>query len=234
MAAVILAAGESRRMGQPKQALAFGTSTLLRLAAGAAGDAGCHSVFVVVGAGRDSLASEVFGMDVQVVENSEWRQGMGTSIRCGVEAVAATEHGDQGVLLMVADQPLVDSQALRRLMDAAKTGEHRIVAAEYAGTTGVPAWFARSMFSTLLALSPAKGAQGIIRDPRFNAYSVAIPEAELDIDTPEDYRRALLTLPFAQESVLDGFGKSNLKSKSAGVCGYRHCDRVGGQFGNAS
>jgi molybdenum cofactor cytidylyltransferase len=188
IAGVILAAGCSSRMGQPKQALPFRGATLLRIAAEAALDAGCDPVFVVLGAVRQEISNELARLPVHIVENEDWRQGIGSSIGKGVEAAARLPI--DALVLMLADQPLVDSRAIRRLMDAARSG-HALAASEYASSLGAPAVFARSLFTDLLRLDPSEGARKLIADPRHGALAIPLPEAAMDIDTPEDYRRAL-------------------------------------------
>jgi molybdenum cofactor cytidylyltransferase len=188
--AVILAAGCSSRMGRPKQSLRYGGMSLLRGSAEAALAAGCNPVCVVLGAWREELSKELAGLHVRVVENSEWQLGMGGSIRCGVETAIAREPLPDALLVMLSDQPLVGPEALRRLIAAGEDALHDIVASKYADTVGVPALFQRSLFRALIRLDPAEGAKKMLRDPRHNTMAIALPEAETDIDTPEDYRLA--------------------------------------------
>jgi molybdenum cofactor cytidylyltransferase len=189
-AGVILAAGCSSRMGRPKQSLSFGGRSLLRGSAEAALGAGCDPVYVVLGAWKEKLRDELAGLTVRMVENSEWKTGMGSSIRRGVEAAVATEPLPDAVLLMVSDQPLVGADALRRLIAAADSGWQDMVASKYSDTVGVPALFRRSVFHELLHVNPAEGAKKMLCDPRHRTIPIALPEAETDIDTPEDFRLA--------------------------------------------
>src|SRR5438045_3195305 len=89
IAAVILAAGASSRLGKPKQLLGFRGHSLLRRAAEAALSAGCQPVVVVLGACLEPSVRELAGLPVQVVENREWQEGIGSSVRTGVEALGA-------------------------------------------------------------------------------------------------------------------------------------------------
>ncbi|MFL6531086.1 MAG: NTP transferase domain-containing protein [Chthoniobacterales bacterium] len=170
VAAVILAAGESSRLGEPKQLVSLGGETLLERAIKAAGDASSR-VVVVVGAQRSDRN------DVDIVVNGRWQQGLGTSIRAGV----AQAQDCDAVILMTCDQPLVTATHLRALIDA----RSEIAAAEYSGTLGIPAFFARSQFENLLALRDDEGAKKIIFANESIVAKVPMPEAAIDIDTPE-------------------------------------------------
>jgi molybdenum cofactor cytidylyltransferase len=184
---IILAAGEASRMGAPKQLLDYQGRPLICHAADVALASLCRPVVVVVGAQADALRKELEGWPVEIAENPRWREGMGTSIRRGVEALGG--HGVDGVILALADQPLITPAMLDRLSELhAKTGKP-IVASEYSGTLGVPVLFDQTMFPDLLALAPDKGCKGVIMAHRDLTHCVPCPEAETDVDTPADYER---------------------------------------------
>src|SRR5512137_2027685 len=147
-AAVILAAGPSRRMGSPKQLLEVDGRSLLRGAALTALSSSCRPVIVVLGAHADRVGRELLGLDVTVVRNEDWEDGLGSSVRCGIEAVRR-EPGVGSVVLMLCDQPLVTPALIEQLVAAHRQGGATIVACEYAGTVGVPALFDRSVFDEL-------------------------------------------------------------------------------------
>lgn len=106
VAAVVLAAGGSTRMGQPKQLLTFGGRTLLRRTAEVALGAGGDPVFVVLGAGAEQVASELDGLNVTAVVNGEWAAGPGTSVRAGIAALERLP-GVEAAVFLLCDQPLV-------------------------------------------------------------------------------------------------------------------------------
>jgi len=184
---ILLAAGSSSRMGRPKQLLEIEGKPLVRRAAETALASICDSVVVVVGAEPASIRAALEGLDVEVVENPEWKQGMGTSIHAGV----AQAHGRDadGIILALADQPLVTAGILNNLITTARAGGRPIVASQYAGTVGVPAYFAREFFPQLLALKPGEGCKGLILTQAEKTIGLPCPEAEADIDTPEDFQR---------------------------------------------
>ena len=196
-AAVILAAGGSSRMGVPKQTLAYGSTTLLRLAVTGALGAGCEPVVVVVGAERKLISAHLNGLTICLIDNPLWQQGLGSSIRTGIEALL-TFAVDAAVILL-SDQPLVCAGHIRNLVEAAETQQASIVASRYAGTLGVPALFKKNVFPLLLAIQPSEGAKALFHHPDYPTLEIPLPEAEQDIDTPEDYRRALYLADLEKE-----------------------------------
>jgi len=175
-AALILAAGSGRRMGGPKALLPVDGDTLLRRAARAALDAGCLPVLAVVGDWDPGLA----GWKVQTVINPEASEGMASSIRRGITALAA----EAAVLILPVDMPAVDASLLRRLLDLAEADPSRPAACAYGGTMGVPAVFPRRCFPELLELRGDRGAKAILQ--REGAASLPFPRGEEDLDTPLD------------------------------------------------
>jgi len=185
VAAVVLAAGGSTRMGRPKPLLPWGGRSLLRHAVGVALDAGCEPVVVVLGAAADRLRAELDGIPVVTAENPDWELGPGTSVRAGVDAVGPAD----AVVFLACDQPLVDAVHVRRLIDARRASGRPMAASEYAGSAGVPALFARECFPDLRALPAGSGAKQLLaRRPDLVAV-VPFPAGTVDLDTPEDYER---------------------------------------------
>ena len=187
-ALILLAAGSSTRMGSPKQLLDFHGSPLIVHAAQTALAAGCHPVIVVLGAHESAIRPVLADLDVKIVVNERWEAGMGTSIQTGLHELG--QASVSGAILSLADQPFVTSDYLRRLMEKhAETGS-AIIASRYSGTVGVPVYFARSAFPSLMNLKPQEGCKGVILRAAESAGLVDCPEAEIDIDTPEDYARS--------------------------------------------
>ena len=183
---VILAAGDSSRMGSPKQLLDYGGKPLLRHAADVALRSMCWgNVLVVLGSRSADFRPALANLPVTILENRRWEQGMGTSIHTGVEH--ARVSGLDGVILTLADQPLVTPDSLDRLIHTHLETNQPIVAAQYAGTVGVPVFFSREFFPQLLALKSQQGCKGVILSHPEHAFHLACPEAEVDIDTPQDY-----------------------------------------------
>lgn len=188
-AAVILAAGQSSRMGEPKQLVELEGRTLLRRAVATAIASSCRPVMVVLGAAAARMQRELAGFDARVVENPGWLEGIGSSVRCGIDA-ARRERTVDSALLLLCDQPLVTAQLIDQLVAAHRDRGARIVACEYAGTVGVPALFSRDLFDELLALRADAGAKQVIARHGADVVRVPFPGAALDLDTPEDLARA--------------------------------------------
>lgn len=182
---VILAAGASARFGAPKQLLVHKGQSLVRAAAKAATAAHTSPVIVVLGANRAQVAAELTRLrGVRTVVNEHWATGLASSLAVGLRALMEIS-GCDAVLVMLADQPGVDAAALKKLITAFDA-DHRIVAASYAGTIGVPAIFGCEHIKELMRISGDKGAGQWLRDRVDQVTSVPLPEAELDIDTMLD------------------------------------------------
>ena len=198
--AVVLAAGGSSRLGQPKQLLTFRGETLVRRAVRAVAEAGCTPILVIVGETREAIELNLDIRDSRissfsgeegvarptVVENAEWQRGIGTSIRRGLEQFPKDVDA---AVLVTCDQPFLDAAIVRRLIEARQQSSKPIVASSYANTLGVPALFDRSCFDALLALPDATGAKAFILAQRGEVASIPFERGEIDIDAPEDLCR---------------------------------------------
>ncbi|WP_345223516.1 nucleotidyltransferase family protein [Hymenobacter koreensis] len=194
VAALLLAAGASTRMGRPKQLLPYQGRTLVRHAAETALAAGCAPVVVVTGALHDELAAELRGLPVRLVQNKVWAAGMGTSIGVGVQAVEELAPDAAAVLLLLSDQPLVTTDFLRQLLQAWQQSGLP-VATGYADTVGVPAVFGRMVWPQLLALPAEAGAKPLLQRLGDELGVVLFAAAATDVDTPEQYAALLAHAP---------------------------------------
>jgi molybdenum cofactor cytidylyltransferase len=192
--AVVLAAGESVRMGEPKQLLRYEGETLLGRAALAALGSSCRPVVVVLGSNAEELRNEVDSTRARFVVNGEWAEGMSSSIRRGLHALDESVPGEvevEAAVFLLCDQPLVTSEVIERLVGAYRTGRAPLVVSEYEArgekTLGVPALFGRQLFAELKELRGAEGAKRVIARHAAEAEVVAVPEAAFDVDTPDDY-----------------------------------------------
>ena len=198
--AVILAAGGSSRFGEPKQLLSFHGETLVRRAVRAASEAGCDPVIVVVGEIGDAIRPELDIREsrissgpargnlarVLMVENADWRNGVGSSIRRGLQQLPGFLDA---VVLLACDQPFVDASIVGKLIAAWEETGRTIAASCYANTVGIPALFGRSCFDALLALPDGSGAKSLIAARSDEVASIPFEEGAIDIDTPEDLQR---------------------------------------------
>ena len=189
IAAVVLAAGESSRLGRPKQLVQFCGRSLIRGAVDAAREAGCSPVVVVLGAQAEAVRREIDSLEVRVVVNGRWREGMGGSVQAGIDDLVGLGAEIEAAVLTACDQPRLSADVLRRLIEAYLGREDRaatMAACAYAGTLGVPALFAQPEFDRLLALEGDRGARGLLRAGAARVVRVSWPEGARDVDTPED------------------------------------------------
>lgn len=185
---LVLAAGESARLGRPKQSLPFGDTTLLGHAVAQALAARLGPVVVVLGAHADALRGHV-PAEAHIVLNRGWREGMASSIRAGLAVLEAEWPTVRAAIVMTCDQPHVSAELLRELAATWVTGGAPVVASRYGGTLGVPALFAREVWSELMALRGDRGAKAVIARHADMVQAVEFPGGEADVDTEEDWRR---------------------------------------------
>lgn len=183
--AIVLAAGGSTRFGSPKQLHLYNGESLIQRAVKAAADAGADPVIVVLGAEANTIRKSIDDSRAQIVVNENWSTGLASSLATGMNAVDAT---CDGILVTLADQPLVDATALGMLIAAFDSG-HRIVASSYGGTIGVPAMFGMEFRDALSRLSGDAGAGLWIRERLREATIVQLDQAAHDVDTPSDALR---------------------------------------------
>jgi len=184
---MILAAGGSRRLGQPKQLLTYERETLLNRAIRIVSETGVMPVLVVLGAQFETIRASIQSSTVIAVHNDRWRQGMGRSVDAGMRALGVCAPEADGVLLMGCDQPRLTADHLRALMNAfVSYGSSAIAASSYAGINGVPAVFPRESFADLRALRGDRGARSVIERASFPIVPVEFEGGEVDIDAPED------------------------------------------------
>ncbi|MES0873149.1 nucleotidyltransferase family protein [Sinimarinibacterium thermocellulolyticum] len=186
IAGVLLAAGAARRFGSPKQLACLDGVALVRRSAQALLDAGLP-LTVVTGAHADAVGAALAGLPLRLIHNADWREGLGRSIACAVAALGDDAALD-GVLIALADQPLVGASQLRRLLAAHEAGA--ITAADHGTVVGPPAVFARAHFAALAALRGDSGARALLAAQAGRLRRVPMPEAAIDIDTPAQWRAA--------------------------------------------
>jgi molybdenum cofactor cytidylyltransferase len=180
---VVLAAGASTRFGSPKQLARFHGQTLLQRVLATANEVTATAITVVVGAHAAEIVSVLPAGRASVLVNREWEEGIASSLRAAVRALPGA---CDGVLVLLADQPLVGAAGLNRLTSVWRRQPKRIVASRYEGITGVPAIFPRWCFSDVCALRGDQGARSLIIRYIDHVTGVEHPEAGVDIDQPED------------------------------------------------
>jgi molybdenum cofactor cytidylyltransferase len=182
--AVILAAGQSSRLGEPKQLLKYQNKTLLQHAIDTAKQS-VKSIIVVLGSNADNILEETDASGVHVIINDDWQSGMASTIRCGIEVL---DFNIDAAILMVCDQPFVSLDLLNGLIQKqAETGKP-IIASQYGDTIGTPALFGKQFFSELMGLKGDTGAKKIMMQNGGLVATVSFPQGSIDIDTKDDYK----------------------------------------------
>jgi molybdenum cofactor cytidylyltransferase len=185
ISAIVLAAGASRRLGRPKQLVDFLGKPLLRRTVLTI-LTGCRDIVVVLGFQADKVGASLTGLPVRVVINTEWQTGIASSIRTGVMALPSDA---EGTLLFVCDQIALDSILVMRLLEVQSSHSDSVVACEYDGIRGIPAYFPVKYFPTLKALTGDHGAGQFLQS---NAVlTVSFPNGGYDIDCQKDMLKIL-------------------------------------------
>ena len=188
LAILILAAGSSTRMGQPKQLLPWSGTTLLRHAIRQAWALNAN-ITVVLGAHHDTIRDHLADLQVNTAHNRAFTSGLGASIAVGVASLLAGDQEYEAVLIMLADQPSVDTLYLSSIVDAHLALPDNVIATQYVDKVGVPALFPAAYFPALRALGGDAGAGAFLNTMNSGIHLLTPPQPIFDIDTPEDYRR---------------------------------------------
>jgi len=174
-------------MGRLKQLLPYRGKTLVEHAVAQAAEADFDPIAVVLGANSLAVREVLLGTDTLIVENLHWQSGVGSSIAAGVQGLEASGADPEAIAILLSDQPLVTAEHLKRMVSLLSQSASSVVAARYAEALGVPAIFKRDLFPRLASLSGETGARSLLRDSHQQVLSFDLPEAAMDVDTPDDF-----------------------------------------------
>jgi len=189
VAAVVLAAGASRRLGRPKQVLALDGGTVLDATLAVARASECQPIVVVLGGAADQVRAEVDLDGVRVVENTDYGDGCSTSIRTALDALPPEVAG---IVLMLGDQPRVAVETVQELEATARG--HAVGVCEYDDGLGHPLWFDPGMFDSLRSMHGDKAVWKLVDAESEGADVVRVRiggPVPRDIDTWADYQAML-------------------------------------------
>lgn len=190
-AILILAAGESSRMGSPKQLLPYQNTTLLGWAIEQAKNSITTDVFCVLGANAVQVQQSIEKKNIEIIINKDFQNGLSSSIVAGINHLKAKKF--DSVLIMLADQPNVNTDYLNKLITASEEKNNNIVASCYPKKTGVPAVFSKQYFNQLLQLKGDKGAKNLLNNSS-NKIIIIKDDNLKDIDTKADYNNLINTV----------------------------------------
>ena len=184
---VILAAGSSTRLGQPKQLLEFHGTSLIQRITQIAVDAVQKPVVVMLGANYSLIHGRLTNLPVHIVYNPDWPQGMTSSIRKGLMALLGFSPDTEGVIFAVCDQPYITPDLFQEMISIGRQSQKPIVACLYNNVLGTPVLFKKEYFDVLLALKDNEGARKILQSHPESAEAVPFPHGIFDVDTMQDY-----------------------------------------------
>jgi molybdenum cofactor cytidylyltransferase len=191
---ILLAAGSSSRLGRAKQLIGFQGKTLIQKAINEANNCQADCLVVVLGSNPELIQTGFESSSAPFIINSDWQQGMSSSMQAGLRFLMEKEVIEQ-VVLMLCDQPFVNASLLNQLINAKETSGKGIVAAAYSNTLGVPALFDKRYFEELLQLTGSEGAKKVIFNHQAEVHALDFPLAALDLDTEEDVSQFLSRYP---------------------------------------
>lgn len=190
IAIVILAAGSSSRLGAAKQLLPWKGTTLLEHSIETISELNCNDKFVVLGANHNLIKAKIDFNNVEVIVNEDWEMGLGNSIAFGVNHILEKIIGVNGILFILADQPLINSKYLNSLLDKFEVDNNQIIASSYSNVKkGVPVLFDKIYFEELSNLNGDKGAKTLLDKYIQNVSTLNAEHLVSDIDTKEDYEK---------------------------------------------
>ena len=199
---LILAAGSSSRLGEPKQLLTLGDQTLLQHTINEAVALQKGPVLIVLGSKADLILPTLDREKISFTINTNWEEGMGSSIRTGIQELLSQYPLTDAVMLMVCDQPYLSSDHLHELIQQADASGKGIAASTYGETAGTPVLFSRKYFPVLIELKGNEGAKSLVNRFAEDVCRVPFPNGEIDIDTRDDYNKLLDQPPGATNTLL--------------------------------
>ena len=188
--AVILAAGESRRMGRQKLLLPFGETTVVGAVVGTACASRVDQVLAVLGADRDAVRQEIEPLGIDFAINEDFKMGMVSSVQAGFRALPADA---EAAVVMLGDQPFLPASVVDAVVEAYRRSGKGIVVPAFQGRRGHPVLVDLKFRDEVLALDPADGLRRLMRAHPKDVFEAEVEDANIlrDMDVPEDYANEL-------------------------------------------
>ena len=186
IAAVVVAAGASKRMSATKQLLPWKHTTMLGYVIEQLKAAGATHVFVVLGSNQEEILQQINTTNISIIHNDQWAQGMGTSIAKTVKFFKQNYLEFDGLLIAACDQPLIKLDHYKKLINSCINRE-RIVVSSFKNGRGIPVVFDKTYFDELSSLTEDVGAKSVVKNHLDRLIQIDAPEAAIDLDTKERY-----------------------------------------------
>ena len=183
---IILAAGNSSRLGRPKQLLLKDAKTLLNHTIEAAEKSDVRNIYLIIGAYSDIIIESIQSEKVKIIHNQHWEQGMSSSIICGIKGIISGTNLPDAIILLLCDQPFLTKDIINALVNAHQTFGNKIVNCNYGSAIGPPVLFHQSLFEDLLGLTGSEGAKDIVKSKKELVLSISFPNGNIDIDNEDD------------------------------------------------
>lgn len=189
IAIIILAAGNSNRMGKIKQLLEWEDKTIIEKIIKLSLSLKTKDVFVVLGSNYKKIYDVINKYNITIIKNNSWENGIGSSISKGIKKVMGYYNSLDGILIILGDQPLISKKYLEKMIHVFFKKKPDIVSSKYKKSFGVPAIFGNSIFQSLTNLNKDFGAKKLM-EIHLKSMIILKPSQEIlyDIDTEKDYR----------------------------------------------
>ena len=186
-----MAAGGSSRMGTPKQLLPWKSTTLIENVMSNVLQLESSKLIVVLGANSEQITPKIESYPIEVIYNPNWKKGLGNSISFGANYIKNNYQTD-GILIVLADQPLIHSSYLKKMIGEIEPNRQQIIATKYPNAKlGVPALFDASYLEELSTIDGDKGAKILLEKYSDQLISTQFETNIFDVDTEEDYKRLM-------------------------------------------
>jgi molybdenum cofactor cytidylyltransferase len=190
IAAVILSAGESSRMGRPKALLPIAGQTFIERIVASLRQAGLEKIIVILGHDAEAMRQKITHLPVTILVNTDYRQGQLSSLQTALRHLLGDEHCS-AMLVHLVDHPYINPALVKLLIQRFEASGKPIAVPRFHGKRGHPVVFARSLFDELLAAPEDQGARAVVNAHRQETLEIDTEDEGItvDIDTPELYRR---------------------------------------------
>lgn len=188
---IVLAAGESKRLGRPKQLLPYQGKTLLQHVIDISALVSFENRILILGANSEMISNEVDSSGMKITINEAWAEGLSSSIKCGLATLLEINPKSQNVMFLLCDQPLLSLEIVSELVMKHLSKVDMITVSTYENQIGVPMIFSRPFYHELMTLEGDVGAKKIVKNHMDRTQSVPFEKGKFDIDTAEDYDKLL-------------------------------------------